>query len=102
MRRLDCLARVRARSPSDRRAALLCAGLLWEAVLQPLGFVLEAASRVPYMSDGDTRCPVYVLDDALLVLSAPHEQAAVDSGDAAEQPESLEDEFRRSIAQAVI
>ena len=45
--------------------------LLWREVLQPLGFRLEAASRVPYMSDGDTRCPVYVLDDALIVLSVP-------------------------------
>ena len=44
---------------------------LWREVLQPLGFRLEAVSRVPYMSDGDTRCPVYVLDDALLVLSVP-------------------------------
>jgi hypothetical protein len=45
---------------------------LWREVLQPLGFRLEAVSRVPYMSDGDTRCPVYVLDDAVLVLSVPN------------------------------
>jgi SAM-dependent methyltransferase len=44
---------------------------LWREVLQPLGFRLEAASRVPYVSDGDTHCPVYVLDDAMLVLSVP-------------------------------
>ena len=49
---------------------------LWREVLQPLGFRLEAVSRVPYMSDGDTRCPVYVLDDALLVLSVPKPQAS--------------------------
>jgi hypothetical protein len=40
------------------------------------GFRLEAVSRVPYMSDGDTRCPVYVLDDVLLVLSVPPDSAA--------------------------
>jgi SAM-dependent methyltransferase len=74
---------------------------LWSGVLQPLGalarcvaacalrlpahpaprlhartgFQLEAVSRVPYMSDGDTRCPVYVLDDVLLVLSVPPQEA---------------------------
>lgn len=32
-------------------------------------------SRVPYLSDGDTRSPVYSLDDALIVLSVPPEQA---------------------------
>ena len=52
---------------------------LWREVLQPLGFRLEAVSRVPYMSDGDTRCPVYVLDDALLVLSVPKAPPAVPS-----------------------
>jgi SAM-dependent methyltransferase len=42
---------------------------LWRTVLQPLGFRLHAVSRVPYMSDGDEKSPVYVLDDAILVLS---------------------------------
>ena len=43
---------------------------LYATVLQPLGLRLEAVSRAPYLSDGDQACPVYCLDDALLVLSA--------------------------------
>lgn len=43
---------------------------LYTTVLQPLGLRLEAVSRAPYLSDGDTQCPVYCLDDALIVLSA--------------------------------
>lgn len=39
----------------------------------PAGFRLESVSRVPYLSDGDTKCPVYSLDDALIVLSVPPE-----------------------------
>jgi SAM-dependent methyltransferase len=56
-----------AMSPEASFEASLTA--LWEGVLQPLGFSLEACARVPYLSDGDQKCPVYVLDDALLVLS---------------------------------
>lgn len=44
--------------------------LLWDNVLAPAGFELEAVSRVPYLSDGDMRAPVYCLDDAILVLRA--------------------------------
>ena len=46
------------------------ASAMWERVLQPLGFRLHALSRVPYISDGDEKCPTYVLDDAIFVLSA--------------------------------
>ncbi len=56
-------------SPDASFEASLAA--LWQTVLQPLGFRLEAVSRVPYLSDGDTKCPVYCLDDALIVLSRP-------------------------------
>ena len=44
---------------------------LWATVLDPLGFRLDALSRVPYLSDGDSVAPVYTLDDALFVLSLP-------------------------------
>lgn len=43
-------------------------GLMWEHVLKPAGFNLEAAARVPYISQGDAVAPVYVLDDAVFVL----------------------------------
>lgn len=48
---------------------------LWTRVLQPLGFRLHAVSRVPYVSDGDEKCPTYVLDDAVFVLSPDGGQA---------------------------
>lgn len=49
----------------------LSLGLLWTTVLQPAGFAVHTVSRVPYLSDGDSQSPVYTLDDAILVLSAP-------------------------------
>eukprot|EP00927_Polykrikos_kofoidii_P043517 TRINITY_DN37584_c0_g1_i1.p1 TRINITY_DN37584_c0_g1~~TRINITY_DN37584_c0_g1_i1.p1 ORF type:complete len:189 (+),score=20.25 TRINITY_DN37584_c0_g1_i1:61-567(+) len=48
---------------------------LWEKVLQPAGFELEAISRVPYISQGDPVNAAYVLDDAIFVLSRPVTQS---------------------------
>eukprot|EP00927_Polykrikos_kofoidii_P036369 TRINITY_DN30708_c0_g1_i1.p1 TRINITY_DN30708_c0_g1~~TRINITY_DN30708_c0_g1_i1.p1 ORF type:complete len:335 (-),score=37.93 TRINITY_DN30708_c0_g1_i1:16-1020(-) len=45
------------------------AALLWETVLRPAGFKLEAVARVPYICQGDNRNAAYVLDDAIFVLS---------------------------------
>jgi hypothetical protein len=42
--------------------------MLVTRVLSPLGLSLEAVSRVPYLSSGDADHPLYVLDDAVLVL----------------------------------
>ncbi len=43
--------------------------LLTERVFVPLGFSVESVSRLPYLSQGDTRASFYVLDDAVFVLS---------------------------------
>ena len=43
---------------------------LVENVLAPLGFEIEAVSRVPYLSGGDAHRPLYELDDVLLVCRA--------------------------------
>jgi hypothetical protein len=37
-------------------------------VLQPIGYDILSISRVPYISDGDTVQPFYVLDDAIIVM----------------------------------
>ncbi len=38
-------------------------------VFDPLGFKVQAFSRVPYLCKGDFHHPYYVLSDALFVLS---------------------------------
>jgi SAM-dependent methyltransferase len=43
---------------------------LVENVLLPLGFEIEACSRVPYLSGGDAHRALYELDDVLLVCRA--------------------------------
>jgi SAM-dependent methyltransferase len=48
----------------------LGAGLMVERVLEPLGLAVERWSRVPYLSGGDSRRPVYVLDAAVWVCRA--------------------------------
>lgn len=48
----------------------------WEAalaslvtrVLEPLGLAVERFARAPYLSRGDSDAPIYVLDDAIVVL----------------------------------
>ncbi len=39
-------------------------------VLEPLGLEVEAISRVPYLSGGDARAPIYELDDVIVVCRA--------------------------------
>jgi hypothetical protein len=41
---------------------------LAERVLRPLGLSLERVARAPYLSRGDATTPLYVLDDAIIVL----------------------------------
>ena len=40
------------------------------AVLIPLGFVVRAWTRVPYLCEGDANNEYYCLDDALFLLEA--------------------------------
>lgn len=42
---------------------------LWTEVLKPMGFNLEAVTRLPYICEGDLDVDYYALDDAVLVLS---------------------------------
>ena len=42
--------------------------MLVERVLEPMGFALELLALVTYLSSGDAQSPLYVLDDAILVL----------------------------------
>ena len=46
-----------------------CARLFAEHVLLKAGFRVECFGRVPYLSQGDHRRDLYVLDDAVFVLS---------------------------------
>jgi len=41
-----------------------------DAVLLPAGYHVEALTRVPYLCQGDSNNPYYVLDDAVFVLSS--------------------------------
>ena len=45
----------------------LGAGLMVERVLEPLGLAVERWTRVPYLSGGDARRSLYVLDAAIWV-----------------------------------
>jgi hypothetical protein len=42
---------------------------LCERVLEPLGFAVQALTRVPYLSGGDSHRALYELDDVVLVCS---------------------------------
>lgn len=46
---------------------------LTEQVLQPAGLCVERLSRVPYLSRGDSDCPLYVLDAGVWVCRATSE-----------------------------
>jgi len=41
---------------------------LYENVLKPSGFHIEAIARVPYICEGDHLAGAYVLDDCIFVL----------------------------------
>jgi SAM-dependent methyltransferase len=65
---------------------------LVENVIAPLGLEVETVSRVPYLCRGDASQPLYVLDDALLVLRKPGttgggaSTAALDAGSPRSKP----------------
>ncbi len=48
-----------------------CVGRLWRNVLEPLGGNLISLTRAPYLSMGDSRSAIYVLDDAVWVIHRP-------------------------------
>ncbi len=56
--------------PISKRTWEGAANELVENVLLPLGFEVEACSRVPYLSGGDANRALYELDDVLLVCRA--------------------------------
>ena len=58
------------RLPLTRSDWESCAGELCQAVIEPLGFQVEVITRVPYLSGGDSRRPLYELDDVVLVCRA--------------------------------
>lgn len=47
-----------------------CVGQLCERVIEPLGLDVEVITRVPYLSGGDSKRPLYELDDVVLVCRA--------------------------------
>lgn len=54
--------------PIDRGSFEAAANTLLEFAFAPLGLDVTAFARVPYLSRGDARTPVYSLDDAVFVL----------------------------------
>lgn len=48
-------------------------------VLEPIGFVVEAFTRLPYLCEGDLEHSFYVLDDALFILRTRKGPAGNDS-----------------------
>jgi hypothetical protein len=58
---------------------------LYEKVLKPEGFQLQSVSRLPYLSEGEYDCPLFTLDDGIVVLSVPSSAAVLES---AEPPSS--------------
>ncbi|HEU5076759.1 MAG TPA: methyltransferase domain-containing protein [Polyangiaceae bacterium] len=47
-----------------------CVGELCQRVIEPLGLEVEVVTRVPYLSGGDAKRPLYELDDVVLVCRA--------------------------------
>jgi len=58
------------RLPLTRSDWESCAGELCQSVIEPLGLQVEVITRVPYLSGGDARRPLYELDDVVLVCRA--------------------------------
>ena len=42
---------------------------IYQKVLLPAGFHVERVSRLPYLAEGEYDRPLFVLDDAIFVLS---------------------------------
>ncbi len=55
-----------------------CVGRLWRNVFAPLGGELISLTRAPYLSMGDSRSAIYVLDDAVWVIRRPAGPARLD------------------------
>lgn len=55
--------------PGGERGFEASVEALWRWALSPLGWQVEALSRVPYLCRGDPRRPVEVLDDAVFVCT---------------------------------
>ena len=47
---------------------------IYTKVLLPGGFHVERVSRLPYLAEGEYDRPLYVLDDAIFVLSIKDSQ----------------------------
>ena len=52
-------------------------------VLEPVGFVVEAFTRLPYLCEGDFEHSFYVLDDAVFILRVNGEHASSDNSKSA-------------------
>jgi len=61
---------------------------LYEKVLKPEGFKLESASRLPYLSEGEYDCPLFTLDDGIVVLSVPPSSEAASEARSRAAPSS--------------
>jgi hypothetical protein len=68
--------------------------LLAQRVLLPMGFEIEAWSRVPYISEGDSSQDLYFLDDALLLLKVPASGSAGGRTAEQQQQQPTEEEIR--------
>jgi hypothetical protein len=55
--------------PRSRDSWEAAANQLYEELLVPLGLEAERLTRIPYLSHGDDRRPLYVLDDALFLCT---------------------------------
>lgn len=79
--------------------------LLVRNVLEPLGWEVERWTRLPYLSEGDSKADLYILDDAVLVLRMAR-SAGRDVDDAAfvKEPdlERLEREGERGLLSRLI
>ena len=58
------------RLPLKRSEWETCVGELCQRVIEPLGLEVEVITRVPYLSGGDAKRPLYELDDVVLVCRA--------------------------------
>jgi len=58
------------RLPLTRSEWETCVGELCQRVIEPLGLEVEVITRVPYLSGGDAKRPLYELDDVVLLCRA--------------------------------
>jgi len=75
VRPTESIGRIGCCHTDNSRSWEECASHLVEDFVEPLGFEVVNASRVPYISEGDLSNPYYILDDCLLVLRARNDTA---------------------------